>query len=141
MSPVAGFALFVSIMAEGSSGDGSVPKAVGVEFDRAHEAAAKALVADYLLVGPTTSIALLGFLGFAERLMETVRTTPRGDPRRAEVLSKLSPMIESLERALPRFARLPRERHFGQQNLADVYTQVGVWMKKGGKYEIVNPGE
>jgi hypothetical protein len=84
---------------------------------------------------------MLGFLGYTERPFDTLKNTERADPRRGEVLSKLAPMIESVEKALPRFARLPGEHHFRQQDLAAVYTGVGVWVKKGRKHEIVNPGE
>lgn len=140
LSPVAALVVMAAVAEQAEKDEESFKELVET-FDAAHEAACKVVMAEYLLIGPTTSFAMLGFLGYTDNTFDTLKTTPRGDPRRAERLSKVAPMIESVEKALPRFAQVPGEHHFRQQDLAAVYTGVGVWVKKGGKYEIVNSGK
>jgi hypothetical protein len=140
LSPVAALVVMAAVTEQTEKDEESFKELVET-FDAAHEAAWKVVMAEYLLIGPATSFAMLGFLGYTDNTFDTLKTTPRGDPRRAERLSRVAPMIESVEKALPRFAQLPGEHHFRQHDLATVYTGVGVWVKKGGTYEIVNPGE
>lgn len=143
LSPVAALVFMASVTEQTDDEDDDTRPDDGLvkAFDATHEKACRAVMAEYLLIGATTSRAMMGFLGFTDRLFDTLKATERTDPRRAEVLSKVGPMIESVEKVLPRFAQLPREHHFRQQDLAAVYTEVGIWAKRGGTYEIVNPGE
>jgi len=141
LGPVAAFLAVFSIRAH-TEEDGHQPvRGMFKEYTAATEAAWGAVSKDYLLIGPHTARVVMGFLGYADRLVEVLRKAGRESPERAEVLTKLPGMVESLERALPRYARLPGESHFGQQDVAEVYTDVGIWVRRRGGYEVAEPGE
>jgi hypothetical protein len=147
VSPAVGLAFFAAATSEVEDENGEPDGTTGddpeiqKQFLAAYERAGEAILSEFLLIGGATSVALLGFLGYADRLVTTLATSERGDPRRVEVVSKLWPMIQSVERALPEFARLPADALFQQADLTSVYIDVGIWAHKAGKMEIVNPGE
>lgn len=129
VSPVAAVTVLAAV-AESMEEDADLSADLVKRFDAAHEAAWNATMDDYLLIGTETSLAIFGFLGFTDNTFEILKSTQRGDPQRAERFSNVASMIASVEKALPRFAQLPGERHFRQQDLSDVYTTLGVWPNK-----------